>query len=72
MGKKSLIIPLVGLLAAVGLLFGIAGHLAESQGNQSAHKTDDAHLDCGRGSRLLSRFISGRLEDHQAVINDRS
>jgi membrane fusion protein (multidrug efflux system) len=27
MSKKSLIIPLIVLLAAAGLLFGIAGHL---------------------------------------------
>jgi hypothetical protein len=34
MRKKSLIIQMVVLLAAAGLLFGIAGHLVESQGNQ--------------------------------------
>jgi membrane fusion protein, multidrug efflux system len=72
MSKNSLIIPLVAMLAAADLLFGIARHLAESQGNQPGQKTDGVYLDCGRDSGPLSRFIPGRREDNQAVINDRS
>jgi hypothetical protein len=72
MRKKSLIIPLEVLVAAAGLLFGIAGHLAELQRSQPDQQTDYAYLHCGRGSQLLSPFRPGRLEDNQAVINDRS
>src|SRR6266700_4922709 len=44
MSKKSLIIPLVVLLAAGSLLFGIAGHLTGWQGNRPDQVTDDDYL----------------------------
>ena len=44
MSKKSWIIPLIVLLAAAGLLFGIAGHWTGWQANRANQKTDDAYL----------------------------
>src|SRR5258707_11944070 len=44
MSKKTLIIPMVVLVAAAGLLFGIAGHLTGWQGNRPDQVTDDASL----------------------------
>src|ERR1700678_691405 len=70
MSKKSLIIPLVVLLAAAGLLFGIAGHLTEWQGNEPDQKTDDAYLRADMTP--LSTRISGtvrkvNVNDYQSV-----
>jgi hypothetical protein len=44
MRAKSLIIPLVVLLAAAVPLLGIVGHLTEWQEKQPNQKTDDAYL----------------------------
>src|ERR1700755_2864112 len=44
MSKKSLIIPLIVLLAAAGLLFTITGHWTEGEGRRADQKTDDAYL----------------------------
>jgi membrane fusion protein, multidrug efflux system len=70
MSKKSLIIPLVVLVAAAGLLIGIAGHLTEWQGNQPDQKTDDAYLRADMTP--LSTRISGtvrkvNVNDYQSV-----
>jgi membrane fusion protein (multidrug efflux system) len=70
MSKKSLIIPLVVLLAAVGLLFGIAGHLTGWQGNRPDQVTDDAYLRADMTP--LSTRISGtvrkvNVNDYQSV-----
>src|SRR3984885_4510344 len=70
MSKKSLIIPLVVLLAAAGLLFGIAGHLTGWQGNQPDQMTDDAYLRADMTP--LSTRISGtvrkvNVNDYQSV-----
>src|SRR5258708_20039992 len=70
MSKKSLIIPLIVLLAAAGLLFGIAGHLTGWQGNRPDQVTDDAYLR-GDMTRLSTR-ISGTIQkvnvnDYQSV-----
>ena len=53
--KKSLIIPLVVLLAAAGLLFGIAGHLTGCQGSRPDQETDDAYLRVGCHIDVSSR-----------------
>jgi membrane fusion protein (multidrug efflux system) len=70
MSKKSLIIPLVVLLAAAGLLFGIAGHLTGWQGNRPNQVTDDAYLRADMTP--LSTRISGtvrkvNVNDYQGV-----
>src|ERR1700722_368194 len=70
MSKKSWIIPLVVLLAAAGLLFGIAGHLTEWQGNEPDQRTDDAYLRADMTP--LSTRISGtvrkvNVNDYQSV-----
>ncbi len=70
MSKKSLIIPLVVLLAAGGLLFGIAGHLTGWQGNRPDQVTDDAYLRADMTP--LSTRISGtvrkvNVNDYQSV-----
>jgi membrane fusion protein, multidrug efflux system len=70
MSKKSFIIPLVVLLAAAGILFGVAGHLTEWQGNQPDQKTDDAYLRADMTP--LSTRISGTIRkvnvgDYQSV-----
>jgi membrane fusion protein (multidrug efflux system) len=70
MSKKSLIIPLVVLLAAAGLLFGIAGHLTGWQGNRPDQETDDAYLRADMTP--LSTRISGtvrkvNVNDYQSV-----
>jgi membrane fusion protein (multidrug efflux system) len=57
--KKSLIIPLVVLLAAAGLLFGIAGHLTGCQGSRPDQRTDDAYLRADMTP--LSTRISGTV-----------
>jgi membrane fusion protein (multidrug efflux system) len=70
MSKKSLIIPLVVLLVAAGLLFGIAGHFTGWQGNRSEQETDDAYLRADMTP--LSTRISGTIRkvnvsDYQSV-----
>jgi membrane fusion protein (multidrug efflux system) len=70
MSKKSLIIPLVVLLAAAGLLIGIAGHLTGWQGNRPDQVTDDAYLRADMTP--LSTRISGtvrkvNVNDYQSV-----
>jgi membrane fusion protein, multidrug efflux system len=76
MSKKSLIIPLIVLLAAAGLLFGIAGHLTGWQGNRPDQVTDDAYL--RSDMTPLSMRISGTVrkvlidlddEDYRATLN---
>jgi len=70
MSKKSLIIPLIVLLAAAGLLFGIAGHWTGWQGNRPDQVTDDAYLRADMTP--LSTRISGtvrkvNVNDYQGV-----
>lgn len=70
MSKKSLIIPLIILLAAAGLLFGIAGNLTGWQGSRSDQETDDAYLKADMTP--LSTRISGTVRrvnvgDYQSV-----
>jgi len=70
MSKKSLIIPLIVLLAAAGLLFGIAGHWTGWQGNRPEQETDDAYLRADMTP--LSTRISGtvrkvNVNDYQSV-----
>lgn len=70
MSKKSWIIPLVVLLAAAGLLFGIAGHWTSWQGSRSEQETDDAYLKAD--VTPLSTRISGTVRtvnvgDYQSV-----
>jgi membrane fusion protein (multidrug efflux system) len=70
MSKKSLIIPLIVLLVAAGLLFGIAGHLTGWQGNRPEQETDDAYLRADMTP--LSTRISGTVRkvnvgDYQGV-----
>src|ERR1700751_3844689 len=59
MSKKSLIIPLIVLLAAAGLLFGIAGHWTGWQGSRPDQETDDAYLKADMTP--LSTRISGTV-----------
>jgi membrane fusion protein (multidrug efflux system) len=59
MSKKSWIIPLIVLLAAAGLLFGIAGHLTSWQGSRPDQETDDAYLKADMTP--LSTRISGTV-----------
>src|SRR6202012_28797 len=68
--KKSVIIPLIVLLAAAGLLFGIAGHLTGCQGSRPDQETDDAYLRADMTP--LSTRISGtvrkvNVNDYQSV-----
>jgi membrane fusion protein, multidrug efflux system len=70
MSKKSLIIPLIALLAAAGLLFGIAGHWTGWQGSRPDQETDDAYLRAD--VTPLSTRISGTVRkvnvgDYQSV-----
>jgi membrane fusion protein, multidrug efflux system len=70
MRRKGLIIPLIVLLAAVGLLFGIAGHWTGWQGNRPDQETDDAYLKADMTP--LSTRISGTVRrvdvgDYQSV-----
>jgi membrane fusion protein, multidrug efflux system len=60
MSKKSLIIPLIVLLAAAGLLFGIAGHWTGWQGSRPDQETDDAYLKADMTP--LSTRISGTVK----------
>src|ERR1700722_10737796 len=68
--SKKLIIPLIVLLVAAGLLFGIAGHLTGWQGNRPDQVTDDAYLRADMTP--LSTRISGTIRkvnvnDYQSV-----
>jgi membrane fusion protein (multidrug efflux system) len=70
MSKKSLIIPLIVLLAAAGLLFGIAGRWTGWQGSRPNQETDDAYLKAD--VTPLSTRISGTVRkvnvgDYQSV-----
>jgi membrane fusion protein, multidrug efflux system len=70
MSKKSLIIPLIVLLVAAGLLFGIAGHLTGWLGERRDQVTDDAYLRADMTP--LSTRISGtirkvNINDYQSV-----
>ena len=59
MSKKAWIIPLIVLLAAAGLLFGIAGHWTSWQGSRPDQVTDDAYLKADMTP--LSTRISGTV-----------
>jgi membrane fusion protein (multidrug efflux system) len=59
MSKKSWIIPLIVLLAAAGLLFGIAGHWTGWEGSRPDQETDDAYLKADMTP--LSTRISGTV-----------
>jgi membrane fusion protein (multidrug efflux system) len=59
MSKKSLIIPLIILLAAAGLLFAITGHWTEWEGHRADQQTDDAYLRADMTP--LSTRISGTV-----------
>src|SRR6201993_3311619 len=70
MSKKSWIVPLIVLLTAAGLLFGIAGHWATWQGSRPDQVTDDAYLRADMTP--LSTRISGTVRkvdvnDYQSV-----
>jgi membrane fusion protein (multidrug efflux system) len=70
MSKKAWIIPLIVLLAAAGLLFGIAGHWTGWQGGRPDQETDDAYLKADMTP--LSTRISGTVRkvnvgDYQTV-----
>jgi membrane fusion protein, multidrug efflux system len=70
MSKKSWIIPLIILIAAAGLLFGIAGHWTGWEGSRPDQKTDDAYLKADMTP--LSTRISGTVRrvnvgDYQSV-----
>src|SRR6202035_146786 len=60
------ILPLIVLLAAAGLLFGIAGHLTGWQGNRPDQVTDDAYLRADMTP--LSTRISGTIR--KVNVND--
>src|ERR1700753_1887333 len=64
--KKSVIIPLIVLLAAAGLLFGIAGHWTGCRGGRPDQKTDDAYLRADMTP--LSTRISGTVR--RVNVND--
>jgi membrane fusion protein (multidrug efflux system) len=66
MTKRSLIIPLIVLLAAAALLFGIAGHWTGWQGNRLEQETDDAYLRADMTP--LSTRISGTVR--KVNVND--
>lgn len=70
MNKKAWIIPLIVLVAAAGLLFGIAGHWTGWQGSRPDQETDDAYLKAD--VTPLSTRISGTVRkvnvgDYQSV-----
>jgi membrane fusion protein (multidrug efflux system) len=70
MSKRSLIIPLIVLLAAAGLLFGIPRHWTAWQGSRPDQDTDDAYLKADMTP--LSTRISGTIKrvdvgDYQSV-----
>jgi membrane fusion protein, multidrug efflux system len=58
------------LLAAADLLFGLAGHLTEWQGNQPDQKTDDAYLRADMtpsSTRILGSIRKVNVNDYQSV-----
>jgi membrane fusion protein (multidrug efflux system) len=59
MSKRALIIPLIVLLAAAGLLFGIAGHWTGWEESRHDQETDDAYLKADMTP--LSTRISGTV-----------
>lgn len=59
MSKQSRIIPLIVLIAAASLLFGIAGHLTSWQGSRPDQETDDAYLKADMTP--LSTRVSGTV-----------
>jgi membrane fusion protein, multidrug efflux system len=70
MSKKAWIIPMIVLLAAAGLLFGIAGHWTSWQGSRPDQETDDAYLKADMTP--LSTRVSGTVRrvsvgDYQSV-----
>jgi membrane fusion protein, multidrug efflux system len=70
MSKKAWIIPLIVLVAATSLLFGIAGHWTSWQGSRPEQETDDAYLKADMTP--LSTRISGtvrrvNVSDYQNV-----
>ncbi len=70
MSKKALIIPLIVLLAAAGLLFGIAGNWTSWRGSRPNQETDDAYLRADLTP--LSTRVSGTVRrvnvgDYQSV-----
>lgn len=70
MSRKSWIIPLIVLLTAAGLLFGIAGHWTSWQGSRANQETDDAYLKADMTP--LSTRVSGTVKkvnvgDYQSV-----
>ena len=70
MSKKSLIIPLVVLLAAAGLLFGIAGHWTGWQGSRPDQETDDAYLKADMtplSTRVTGTVKKVEVSDYQSV-----
>jgi len=70
MSKKSLIIPLIVLLAAAGLLFGIAGHWTGWQGNRPEQETDDAYLRADMtpmSTRISGTVRKVNVSDYQSV-----
>src|SRR5580698_8630503 len=70
MSKKSWIIPLVVLVAAAGLLFGIAGHWTGWQGNRPDQETDDAFLKADMtplSTRISGTVRSVSVDDYQNV-----
>jgi membrane fusion protein, multidrug efflux system len=70
MSKKSLIIPLIVLLVAAGLLFGIAGHLTGWLGNRPDQVTDDANLRADMtplSTRISGTILKVNVNDYQSV-----
>src|ERR1700739_2857201 len=59
MSKKAWIIPLIVLIGAASLLFGIAGHWTGWQGSRPDQETDDAYLKADMTP--LSTRISGTV-----------
>jgi membrane fusion protein, multidrug efflux system len=59
MSKKSWIIPLIVLVAAAGLLFGITGQWTGREGSRADQETDDAYLKADMTP--LSTRISGTV-----------
>jgi len=70
MSKKAWIIPLIVLLAAAGLLFGIAGHWTGWQGSRPDQETDDAYLKADMtplGTRISGTVRRVSVGDYQNV-----
>src|SRR5258708_36942510 len=68
--KKSLIIPLIVLLAAAGLLFGIGGHLTGCQGSRPEQEADDAYLRADMtpfSTRISGTVRKVNVNDYQSV-----